>query len=99
MAVMWVTATSYSHQNVTVDRFSLPTMDVGPLMAMQTDCEVGKRDAQVSTTMQAATLPSPMLDSFFDYIPRDQRSDAGAVDGVPSKASGVEICTFRSRKD
>jgi len=86
MAVSWVTATSYSRQNVTVDRYSLPTMDVGPLMAIQTNCEMGKeRDPRASTTMQAATFPSPMLDSIYDYIPRDQRSDAGAVDGAPSK--------------
>ena len=97
MAVSWVTATSYSRQNVTVDRYSLPTMDVGPLMAIQPHCEMGKeRNPRASTTMQAATFPSPMPDSFYDYIPHDQRSDAGAVDGAPRKVSGMEPYTLQS---
>jgi len=82
MALSWVTARSYSHHNITVDRFSLPTMDVGPLMLVKSDCEQGKEN--VPTTLQTTLpdapspmpgAPSPMIQSLYDYIPRDQRSE------------------------
>jgi hypothetical protein len=82
MALSWVTARSYSHQNVAVDRFSLPRMDVGPLMLVQTDCEQGKEEGYgVSSTMQTTLpdVPPPLIESFYDYIPRDQRSETDAA--------------------
>ena len=75
MALSWVTAGSYSQDNVILDRFSLPTMDVGPLTLAQTDLEHGKEpDYPMGGDMgQVASLPP----SFYDYIPRDQRSQSG----------------------
>jgi hypothetical protein len=82
MALSWVTARSYSHQNVPVDRFSLPTMDVGPLMLMQNDREQGKEQGYPESSTMQTTLPdvpSPLIQSFYDYIPRDQRSENDAA--------------------
>jgi len=77
MAINWVTSYSYPQQTVTVDRFSIPTIDVGPLTITQTDCENGKeQDHRASTTLECMTqsrLPSHVLESMYDYIPRDQR--------------------------
>jgi hypothetical protein len=77
IALSWVTAGSYSPSNATLDRFSLPTLDVSPLTLAQTDRERGKEPHYPgTTTLQTALheVPSPLPESFYDYIPRDQVS-------------------------
>jgi len=72
----WVTSRSESPSRMTFDRFSLPTMDVGPLMLAGTDCSQERKPEHGggSTLQPPHELPSPVPTSFYDYIPRDQLS-------------------------
>ena len=73
MVINWVTATSYANQNVTVDRYSIPTIDVAPLTLVPSSCKQEKeQDFSVSTIMQISQAGSPP-ESYYDYLPRDQR--------------------------
>ena len=79
IALSWVTRGSYSSSGVTLDRFSLPTLDVGPLTLAQTDCERGKvpdynETVTPQTTLRDVPSPLPLPESFYDYLPRDQVS-------------------------
>lgn len=68
----WVTSRPDSHSGITFDRFSLPTMDVGPLMLARSDCQERKPEHCGENTQPELPLPLPA--SFYDYIPRDQLS-------------------------
>jgi len=80
IVLSWVTSGSYSQNSVVLDRFSLPTLDVGPITLAQTDTERAKSPFSRGTiTLQSATLQdttSPLPESFYDYIPREQTSQS-----------------------
>jgi len=74
IALSWVTAGSYS-RSITPDQFSLPTTSVGPLTLVQSDCEQGKEWYHRGTSTIQTTLrdvPSPLPESYYNHIPRDQ---------------------------
>jgi len=75
LALAWVTSStssSCSHSSITLDRFSLPTMDVGALAFARSDYEQGNEPSCLGTSTMQMTLPSPLPASFYDYLPRDQ---------------------------
>jgi len=72
LAINWVTATSYANQNVTVDRYSIPTIDVAPLTLVQQRKEQDFPVSTITQTSQAGSALSPLA-SYYDYLPRDQR--------------------------
>jgi hypothetical protein len=87
IALSWVTAGSLPHNTITLDRFSLPTMDVGPLTQVQTEDKEPRSIAQM-TLPPDASLPLP--ESFYDYIPRNQV--ASLDDSLASKQANRKVC-------
>jgi len=69
----WVTSRPDSNNGITFDRFSLPTLDVGPLMLVQPDPSQERKPEQCGENASQPYL-RPLPASFYDYIPRDQLS-------------------------
>jgi len=90
MVLSWVTSGSYSQHSVVLDRFSLPTLDVGPITLAQSEREGVKESyARGSMTLQTATLhdpTSPIPESYYDYIPREQASQQPEPKGDTNKS-------------
>jgi len=91
IALSWVTSTSYSQSPVELDRFSLPTMDVGVLTNAHPDSEQTKDLGSVThTTLR--DLP----ESYYDYIPRHSASPFGApVPAAPQVGNKTWFSCFK----
>ena len=93
IALSWVTAQSYSRNEVVVDRYSLPTMDVGPLaVTSPTDCERGKESEFCGSTTTHGMLqrgPLAVPETLYDYIPRDQVSRV--IEGPDKKVERLSV--------
>jgi hypothetical protein len=88
IALSWVTAGSYSSNNAIVrDRFSLPTMDIGPLTLAQS--EQGKESDYRGSTLLATVNDAHLPESYYDYIPRDQATV------TPSRTAPLKKVTKR----
>lgn len=77
IVLSWVTAGSYSQRSdIAHDRYSLPTMDVGPLTLVQTEGDLGKETNNRRSTLLATLHEGPQVipESFYDYLPHEQLS-------------------------
>ena len=65
----WMTAQPHTRHTTHVDRFSLPTLDIGPLSTTGQGPTVAPGETILE--IRLGNLPSTVPEEYFDYIPRD----------------------------